>query len=309
MFTTKHGIFNGDSWEELMQICFRIKYEDEKYQHMPASPGDFGIEGFTRTGKVFQCYCPDTDLPPDELYEKQRDKITKDLKKLSLYETKLAGYLKENKIKEWIFVTPAYKKKELVQHCREKVIEINALSLSIIDADFDIIIHDIDNFSAEIPIALNGDGKKLYILPEKDSGAENKITEWREQEITFVDNAIRKHTKRFAETAKEIPVKANTLTEETVRDFLDGESVLRRWQQVHPENYDKFLILASKIEKEVKEKCMFPVDDNNVLYNQIKSEVKDRISSGFTGLDGLTIDYLTNRLMAYWLLRCPLDFE
>lgn len=309
MFTTKHGIFNGDSWEALMQVCFRIKYENEKYQQMPASPGDFGIEGFTRNGKVFQCYCPDTNLPPDELYEKQRDKITKDLKKLSLYEKQLAVYLKDNKIKEWIFVTPSFKKKELVQHCRDKAEEIKAQSLSIVDNDFDVIIHDIDNFSSEIPIALNGDGKKLYILPDKESDDSTKITEWREQEITYVDNAVRKHTKRFSEAAKEIPEKVNVLTEETVRDFLNGESVLRRWQQVHPENYDKFLILASQIEKEVKERCMFPVKDNNELYNQIKKEVYTRISSGFTGLESITIDYLTKRLMAYWLLRCPLDFE
>lgn len=309
MFTTKHGSFNGDSWEDLMQICFRIKYENEKYQQMPASPGDFGIEGFTRTGKVFQCYCPDTDLPPDELYNKQRDKITKDLGKLALYEKQLASYLKDDKIKEWIFVTPLYKKKDLVQHCREKVTVIKALSLSIIDNDFDIIIHDIDNFSVEIPIALNGDNKKLYILPEKDSVNTTNVTEWKEQQISYVDNAIRKHTLRFAESAKEISVKANTLTEETVKDFLNGESVLRRWQQVHPENFDKFLILASQMEAEVREKCMFPLGDNNELYNQIKKEVQQKIELGFSGIDSITIDYLTKRLMAYWLLRCSLDFE
>lgn len=53
MYTTKFGPFDGDSWEELIQICLRLKYESEQYQSIHASQGDFAIEGFTRTGKVF----------------------------------------------------------------------------------------------------------------------------------------------------------------------------------------------------------------------------------------------------------------
>lgn len=60
-----------------------MKYEVEGYQEMSAhTDGDLGIEGFTRTGVVFQCYCPDEEYDSTKLYEHQRDKITKDLGKL-----------------------------------------------------------------------------------------------------------------------------------------------------------------------------------------------------------------------------------
>ncbi len=90
MIKTKYGIFDGDSWEEICQMCFKSKYYDEGYQYMPALPnGDFGIEGFTKSGKVFQCYCPDFDYDSKNLYEKQRDKITEDLNKLKKNEKEL----------------------------------------------------------------------------------------------------------------------------------------------------------------------------------------------------------------------------
>lgn len=116
MFSTKNGrSFNGDSWENFCQLCFKTKYVSEGYQAMPADVrGDLGIEGFTRTGKVFQCYCPDTNTSHIKLYEDQRDKITTDLNKLSKNKNVLPNYLGETIIKEWIFVTPEYSNKDLV---------------------------------------------------------------------------------------------------------------------------------------------------------------------------------------------------
>lgn len=81
MFNTKFGPFNGSTWEGLCQQVFKRKYQAECYQQMPASPGDYGIEGYTSdTGWAFQCYCPEKHYERTELYDKQRDKITTDLR-------------------------------------------------------------------------------------------------------------------------------------------------------------------------------------------------------------------------------------
>lgn len=82
MIKCKFGDFDGDSWEAFCQQCLILKFKNEGYQELYASNGDLGIEGFTRTGIVFQCYCPDDDYDPQTLYEKQRNKITQDLNKL-----------------------------------------------------------------------------------------------------------------------------------------------------------------------------------------------------------------------------------
>ncbi|SEA14332.1 hypothetical protein SAMN05192529_10919 [Arachidicoccus rhizosphaerae] len=306
MYKTKCGAFNGDSWEDLIQICLRIKYETELYQSVPASPGDCGIEGFTKTGKAFQCYCPDNNITSSSLYEKQRDKITRDLSKLKRNNNRLALLLAGTKIKEWIFVTPEYLMNDLVVHCNKKLIEVKAWSLPIIDANFQIIIHDIDNFAKEIPIALNGT-QKLTISPEEaDDGI---IISWKEEKNELIDNAIRKHTKRFTADSSEVSNKVNSLTESTIKSYFDRESILSNWQRLHPQDYDRFLILTSQLENIVKEQCMFPTTDNNELYGNIRTSVYNKLKEYFSYLDETTITNLTHGIVADWLLRCPLDFE
>ena len=54
MITTKYGEFDGNKWEAVCQVCFKHKYEEDSYQEIKASPGDHGIEGFTRKGDAFQ---------------------------------------------------------------------------------------------------------------------------------------------------------------------------------------------------------------------------------------------------------------
>lgn len=88
MYRTSYGTYNGDSWEEHCQTFLKIKYEADGYQEMTAhTQGDLGIEGFTRKGDVFQCYCPDGEYESTKLYGHQRDKITKDLNKLKNIKT------------------------------------------------------------------------------------------------------------------------------------------------------------------------------------------------------------------------------
>ena len=72
-----------NKWEELIDKLYRIKYKDEGYQYIPArGGGDYGIEGYTETGKVYQCYFPEGEYSPKDLYEKLRDKMSIDLGKI-----------------------------------------------------------------------------------------------------------------------------------------------------------------------------------------------------------------------------------
>lgn len=60
MIETPIGQFTGTTWEAACQLAFKSKHGADGYQQIPASPGDYGIEGFTKhTGYAFQCYCPE----------------------------------------------------------------------------------------------------------------------------------------------------------------------------------------------------------------------------------------------------------
>ncbi|WP_342551886.1 hypothetical protein [Paenibacillus sp. FSL R7-0652] len=66
---------DGKSWEALINSCYRMKFQDEHFTEIPAvHGGDAGIEGFTRRGRVYQCYCPERENSDDDLYEHLRTK-------------------------------------------------------------------------------------------------------------------------------------------------------------------------------------------------------------------------------------------
>ena len=81
------GVSNGDGldgneWERLVHRCLRIRYPMGDYHHVPDEHGgDGGIEGFSTDGCAFQWYSHEGELTVADLYERQRDKMSTDIKK------------------------------------------------------------------------------------------------------------------------------------------------------------------------------------------------------------------------------------
>lgn len=307
MYTTDHGDFDGNSWEEFCQLCFKHKYEKEGYQELPAWRGDLGIEGFTKSGIAFQCYCPDENYNHDVLYEKQRDKITKDLNKLVLNENDLKLYLETVKISKWIFVTPQYQNKELIRHCAQKAKEYRIKKLDILSFDFDILVHDLGFFTEQIPFILDAKIKKIDLNHNGES--DEDINKWFESTIDLVENANRKNAHRISINAQNRDLKIEKLTKITVSNFLNGNTTITKLQQKFPDDYEKLVRTISQFEKKVEELCLTNSASSNDLYFSIENELKQRIKETFPYLNGNTINRLTEQVLADWILRCPIDFE
>jgi hypothetical protein len=309
MFQTKIGLFDGKSWEEFCQQCFRLKYENEGYQFMPDINGDYGIEGFTRAGIVFQCYCPNNNTDSNTLYEAQRDKITTDLQKLARYKEPLKKYFKDCKIKTWIFVTPEYRRKELVKHCRDKAEEYRNFKLDILDPNFDVLIHDLGNFTREIQFVLNYLNKELEIIPEQDSSNHENKLQWKNTQISLVDNANRKNKLLVGEMAQNLEQKVDKRTNITISNKLEGDSIINTWKVSYPDDYERFLRIVSIIENDVIETCTISTDDNNQRYKDFQILVYDRLKVTFPNLSESMLLSLRNKVMSDWILNCPIDFE
>lgn len=305
MIKTTYGTYDGNSWEEFCQVCLKLKFENEGYQELPAWQGDFGIEGFSRTGKAFQCYCPDEEYEPQTLYEKQRDKITTDIGKLEKNKTELKKYLGGILIKQWIFLTPMYKNKDLVKHCQTKASEYRKKNLDILSKDFDVLVYDIDYFAAQIQTVVGMKNSKIEINIDRD---ESQDINWKGTNILLVNNAIIKHGKRVNEGPNK-EAKVNKLTDFTIGDFLDEQQLITKWKESYPNDYEKFMRIVSDYEKTVEELCITNSDDNNQLYKRIKQELKEKLKSSFSYLEDLTLEKLTKGVMADWILRCPINFE
>lgn len=309
MFVTNYGNFNGTTWESMFQVILKRKYMDQQYQTVVASPGDFGIEGFTRNGLTFQCYCPDVNEDNKRLYERQRDKITKDINKLNTNKEELTKILGGIKLCSWTLITPRVGHHDLLSHCNEKRDLIKSWNLSFIDNDrLEVLLHDCDDYAHEIGQYFEHAGKKFSIKPNAEDIKGERMIEWKKSEISLVKNALSKNEIRVRAYSNQ-QEKANMLTDEVVKNYLNGESILRNWQSVQPESHQRFTELVASLEDELKERCLLSEIEPNKFIEQIKLTVEEKINSAFPLLDESTIIRLKNYCTSFWILTCPIYFE
>lgn len=307
MLQTKLGPFNGKTWEDLCQLVFKKKYDHLGYQQMVASPGDFGLEGFTlRSGMGFQCYCPDKHYGATELYEKQRDKITADVTKLKTYAKLIADRIGEVKIRDWHFVTPEVDRNALLAHARAKEDEVRGWNLPILDPEFTIHLRDADFYLTEINEIRSLNGESLSFdtttpaLPPLDGPPEE-----------YEANLRRKTEVRLSPRAGHPQVDRlfAALYGQAQSAFLEHGALLRRIEHTAPPIYFKLLRLVSEYENTVLELGTTWTGAAEELVVKVRTGLSDRIASQLgPHIDSTEADRIARHIVARWLAVCELDF-
>jgi hypothetical protein len=306
MIQTKYGTFNGDSWEELCQLIFKSKYMDRHYQEMVASPGDYGIEGFTKLdGVSFQCYCPDKHYTQKELYEKQRDKITKDLGKLRTFKNEIGSRLGSVKLREWIFVTPLITDNKLLKHAQSKQEEVIGWKLPIIDDNFKVILQDADFYAKEINKIQASRGKKITLFSSLDIASASPILNTTEYE----ENINRKNRVRCIFNGKYNEEKHLRLNAITSKKWLESDSLLKEVEKNASEIYFHVMRVISQYETEVEELCVTWQGEAEELINKVRDELAARIGEAIPSLAEPEIHRLSDQMTSKWLALCPLGIE
>lgn len=308
MYVTAHGTFNGTSWEELCQLVFKRKHSAEGYQHIPVSPGDYGLEGFTSlTGYGFQCYCPEKAYSRKELYEKQRDKITEDLKKLKDNETDLLEILGDTRIENWIFVTPDLASHALHRHARKKELEVKSWGLTITHPQFRIRLHDAEHYLVEIKQIQSAKGSALDFntdVPELEAlnGPPEK----------YEANLLRKCEARL-EPKKTLPSHerlVSSLYGSTLRNFMEADSYLRRIEESAPVLHFRLIRLINEFEISVKEKAITWVGSAEELTNQVSTGLAARILKDLhPEFNETSASQVARHVVARWMAICQLDYD
>ncbi|MCU7964589.1 hypothetical protein L5M28_18740 [Shewanella sp. SW32] len=139
-------------WENYFKNIVRLHYLPANYRDVPDKHvGDFGIECYTLSGHVFQCYLPEQVSDVKKLVDSQRNKINKDIKKFTetnvLELRKLFG---EIIISRWILATSANDSAALAQFCAQKSIEVRELGISYVSHDFEILVHTESEYPKEV---------------------------------------------------------------------------------------------------------------------------------------------------------------
>lgn len=306
MIQTSYGTFDGDSWESLCQLIFKSKYKDRQYQEMVASPGDYGIEGFTKLdGVAFQCYCPDSHYTQRELYEKQRDKITADLSKIKKYEGDIKSRMGATVIEEWVFVTPIITDNALLKHAQNKQEEVVGWGLSVISPDFKVILQDAGFFAKEIHEMQESQGKKITLF------SASEISKGDEElgESEYEENISRKNEIRCTFDGKLDSRKHQRLNEITSRKWLENGPFLKGIEKDASEVYFHLMRVVSQYESEVEELCITWQGEAEALITKVRDELVSRIGEAIPSLGEAEKYRFSDQMTSKWLAMCPLGIE
>lgn len=307
VFHTAYGAFDGNSWERLCQLVFKRKFTDDGYTHIPATPGDYGLEGFTKTtGCGYQCYCPDKLYPPKELYEKQRDKITADLKKLQTNEADLMKVLGTTKLRRWHLVTPTIAHNDLIKHAQAKEAEVRGWNLPILAPDFQVLVHDADHYATEIQEMKLAVGQALdfgglpAVLPDLNDGSE-----------TYEKNIMRKTRTRLAKApADKLEGRVARLYAKTLREFLDHGPHLKRINDTAPTVHSRLARLINGYKAEVGERCFTWEGTPQELTDKIRDGLTERIVRELAPAIGETdAADIARMIVARWIAVCEVDYD
>ena len=307
MFQTDYGPFDGNSWERLCQLVFKRKFTDVGYTHIPATPGDYGLEGFTKTtGCGFQCYCPDKVYPPKELYEKQRDKITTDLKKLQTNETELAKILGTTKLQRWHLVTPTIAHNDLIKHAQAKEAEVRGWNLPILAPNFQVLVHDADHYATEIHKMKLAVGQALDF-----GGLPAALPDLNDSSETYEKNVMRKTRTRLAKApADKLEGRVARLYTKTLREFLDHGPHLKRINDTAPTVHSRLARLINGYEADIGETCDTWVGTPQELTEKIRVGLTERIVKDLApAIDETGAAQIARLIVARWIAVCEVDYD
>lgn len=305
---------DGDTWENWCDSIYRDRYQNQNYIKIPAKyKGDTGIEGFTLSGIVYQCYCPEKDYSDDDLYEHLRNKVTKDIGKL--IDRDNAKRLKNigiSVIKEWHFVTPEYKDKRIVEHLEQKRREIVAAAkddpetFSYIDPQIRLIPKIAEDFKVEFVRLIRN---PLVDIKLNTAVKSVDDIDWTTCPAEKIDNIKRKVKAIMKVDEDDISFKE--MVAYWAEAYLKGIEIMSRLQESCGVIYEDLFELEQQYKKDVSMRSKMNPDHsvNYKLFMEILQEFENTIRKQFECFSEPSIIELKTDLVSGWLADCSLQFR
>lgn len=304
---------NGEMWEKLCDSCYRMRYQEDGYQKVPAAAnGDAGIEGFTNR-LVYQCYYPEGEYSEQQWYEKLRNKLTKDIGKFvdEEYADKLKNIGVKN-ISEWDLVVPAYRDKRILEHIKKKrdmVLEKkkeNPELYSYIRDDFEIRIKVAEDFKVEMSQLI----RKSCLDIKLNSAIKDIAIDLSKCESAKVEN-IKRKVKAVIGNVEETDEHYIELVNTYIDFYMRGIELMKVFSTDFPEIYGDINELLLAYKRKVYSKTMFIPDKsmNSTIFNEILEEFGDRLEKEFKYLSFASVIELQHDMIAGWLADCSMEFR
>ncbi|MGW7138822.1 hypothetical protein [Streptomyces xanthophaeus] len=262
--------------------------------------GDLGIEAYTYSGCAFQCYAAQEPIPVKDRYEKQRDKLTRDLGKLASRKEQFARLLGDTRIERYMFMVPFFDSHELVQHAAEKSREFRNLQLPYLHEDFQVVVVDEDAYADVREEVL----KRPRPLIEVGDHTLEEVAAWIQANGPVVSIAENKLRGILAESPRRMQV-----IEGLVMQYIKGENALGEMRRRYPDNWE----LTTRYRNHKEQLLIFEYPSDSIAFNSLSAIAKEIAEELEGEVPALAADPRLRSALAWssiagWIMRCPLSF-
>lgn len=295
---------NPKVWENYFKDIVRLHYRPAHYRDVPDKHvGDFGIECFSLSGHVFQCYLPEQVVDVKKLVASQRKKINDDIKKFT--ETNVNELKKlfgETVISRWILATPVNDSAVVAQFCAQKSIEVRNLDIPYISDDFEILIHTESEYPREVSFLR----KETYLMTfDFNSTTVAGAVCWIDENLEFLSKLDMKLPKIENDQQRMLNIK--TFIIQKYLDYQNLMDVLRlEWGDI----YESVFNCIQHRENSLIERFILEAGDTlpgQVIKDEM-AKLHDNIIEEVKSFKGPDLEKIKWGVIADWLIRCPLDF-
>ena len=292
-------MIDPNQWQQWIIRLLRARYSFVDLVEVPDKvQGDRGLEAFTRDGCCYQCYAVEGEPSAAERYERNRDKVTTDLRKFATNIEDLQALFGDTKIRRWVFMIPVHDNRKLVEHCAKKTAEVRAKGLPYVAPDFEVQIATDDYFEVERNRLLSEGVAKLDLpaldVPDDAVGA-------------FANANSGQIAKLETKIAKLVHARREELKQRLLKKYLQGEDALQRLRD-YPELYEAFVALRSNRAEYVAIKSLTRADASPETLTDTIEEFRTEIKESIKGFEARLSELLATAATVGWLLECQLDF-
>lgn len=295
--------WNPDDWEAFALSLLQGRHGPLGVHKIPANhKGDLGIDYYcTSDAVIYQCYAVEEPLDVTTRAERQKSKITTDLRKIVRNGAEISRLFSGKRVRSWILLAPTHDSKLVNLHCAKKTTDLRVQNLTHLDVEFEVGIHDQDSFPGATLAAAMAALASLSLTVPAPSKAD--LEAWQAgAPPDLLVNATRKLSKRVGPAAVEAAVA------DAIELFLKGNALVDALRLGAPDLHEKVAAAISGRGRRLS--FVGPQGGSNpsgILNAEVEALIA-AIKEAAPSLSSSNAEEIALGVVSEWLMRCPLDF-
>jgi hypothetical protein len=292
----------GDAFEDTCWAVLRRKYRQQDLVYIPATMGgDYGIEGYSADGAVYQCYADRDSVTLRHRTDKQKAKLRTDTAKLKKNTKVLESTFDGMLVEHCIFMVPQYHAAELITYAAQVSKDVRGWGLPFISPRFAIRVKTLHDYPAELSAVLR-EGVAMALVGDVEV-PESDVDDFPAKKpdlVQVLDDKL-----AVAATNSE---EAALLRRRFVHAFLAKEQLmdaLSDW----PETWESVERQRRMHEAFLEMQSILATDEPKLRITSVIESYRDALSTNVASLGPEDAQWLSVGQAGEWLMRCPLRFS